>query len=152
MHSFKSKLTAIVTTLAVASTIPAHAQSALGPFSDRERAAQVTLDLVVPFGNDSRRKSQNAPRLQLGAAYDRHNRTSYDELYPLRSQTRSTGAIGFTLSKQPVLMLNGRPFEPAGGAAKLNGIETAGVVLGGVLLIAGALFLRTQDALANEEN
>lgn len=101
----------------------------------------MTIDLVIPFGNDATKKAQNAPRLQLGMAYYPPSWSTGSEFNLWRQREKRTSTIGFTLGEDATVMLNGRPLTAAGRNASLNTTETVAIVLGGVVLVAGGVLL-----------
>ncbi len=123
------------------SSIPAAAQTERDAFSDRQGATQMTIDLVVPFGNNAKKKAQNAPRLQLGMAYYPRSGSTGLEHGLFQRREKRTSTIGFTLDGNSAFMLNGKPLAAPGRRASLNTIETVGVVVGGLVLVAGGVLL-----------
>jgi GH18 family chitinase len=141
MQKTTGKWTSIMAIGVALSSTPAAAQNDLGAFSDRQSASQMTIDLVIPFGNAATKKAQNAPRLQLGMAYYPRSGSTGSEYDLVRQREKRTSTIGFTLDGNSAWMLNGKPIAAPGRKASLNTIETVGVVVGGLVLVAGGVLL-----------
>lgn len=149
MGKTTGKWTSIMAMGIAVSPMPAIAQNELGAFSDRQDASQMTIDFVIPFGSPSTKKAQNAPRLQLGMAYYPRSGSTGSEHVLLHQREKRTSTIGFTLDGSSAFMLNGKPLAAPGRKASLNTIETVGVVIGGLALIAGGLVLYGDSVIDN---
>lgn len=123
------------------SSMPAAARTESAVFSDRQSARQMTVDLVIPFGGAVTKNAQNLPRLQLGMAYYPRSGSIGPEYNLWRPREQQVSTIGFTLDRHSALLLNGKPITAPGRKAALNTIETVGVVVGGLVLIAGGVLL-----------
>jgi hypothetical protein len=152
MQQSKGKWTSIMAMGIAISPIPAAAQNEFGAFSDRQGASQMTIDLVIPFGNAAKNRAQNAPRLQLEMAYYPWSESTGSEYDIIRQRVKQTSTIGFTLDGNSAWMLNGKPLAAPGRKAALNTIETVGVVIGGLALVVGGLVLYGDSVIDNEDN
>ena len=118
---------------------PASAQSS-DPFAEaaRERGPEARLSLRIPFGNGERNMAE-PPQLDLSIWHELDS-----PVHSLRLPEVSETRLGFALSSDPVLLLDGQPLPIDGAQADAGAGRTVvdGFAVVGLAVVAtGAVFL-----------
>lgn len=132
---------AMMAMLSIALHGPLQAQSLVARPGDVDRRASVAI--TIPLGG--KKSEETKPRMELLMSQDRaanqDTRYDFERMYRPRESR-----IGFTLDKQPSLMVNGRMVQPQESKARMG---TLGYVAIGVVVVAGIGVLVLNDALAD---
>ncbi len=123
------------------------AQSANPLHHDGERELRSSITLTIPLGGQ-RHAATSQPQLDLSFQQHRRQQNPHNFVsnnFDLRSNTydfqpRET-RIGFTLDRNPRLMMNGQPFDLPESTANASTVEKVGigaaVLFGAGLLVVG---------------
>lgn len=135
---------AMMAMLSIALHGPLQAQSLVARPGDVDRRASVAI--TIPFGG--KKSEETKPRMELLMSQDRapNQDTRYDFEHMYRPRE---SRIGFTLDKQPSLMVNGRVVQSQENKARMGtwGYVAIGV---GVALLTGAVLLADKMRDASE--
>ena len=119
--------------------MPLHAQPMVGRPGDVDRRASVAI--TIPLGGKA--SAETKPRMELLISQDRMPANEYHYNFE-RAYRPKQSRIGFTLNRQPNLMINGHMVKPQDNKARMG---TVGYVLIGVALVAGIGVLALNEAL-----
>ena len=125
--------------LGLAFHMPLQAQSMVSRPGDVDRRALVAI--TIPLGGKA--SAETKPRMELLMSQDRTRTNDYRYDFE-RAYHPKQSRIGFTLNRQPNLMVNGRTVHPQDNKARMG---TVGYVLIGVALVAGIGVLALNEAL-----
>ena len=123
---------------------PASAQSS-DPFAEaaRERGPEARLSLRIPFGNGERNVAE-PPQLELSI-----RRELDSPVHSIRLPEVSETRLGFALSSDPVLLLDGQPLPIDGAQADAGAGRTVvdGFAVVGLAVVATGVVFLALDAV-----
>lgn len=121
-----------------------------------ERDMRGSINLTIPLGGQ-RNTAASKPQLNISLQQSRLEQDSYkftpkniDAISTAYNSQPQQARIGFTLDRNPQLMMNGKPYELPEGKANASTLGKAGIgvaVIAGVVVIAfGALLIATASS------
>lgn len=121
--------------LSIAVHAPLQAQSLVSRPGDVDRRASIAI--TIPLSGQ--KSAETKPRMELLMSQDRARTNDYRYDFERLNRPRAS-RVGFTLDKQPQLMMNGRAVQPQDNKARMG---TAGYIAIGVVVVAavGALVI-----------
>lgn len=131
----------VAAAMTATTTFPLAAQDTLRALNGYgQNETKTMLSLSVPFGGQ---REEAEPRIELNI----QNLNGQSGIVPSTyissfDRVSHENRIGFTLDTEPVLMLNGRKFQPINGQQNLS--TGAGIAIG-LGLLAGVLLIATVE-------
>lgn len=101
--------------------------------ANRSRDSRISIGVAIPFGQRSNAQ-EHQPRLELGFDYRRNDRSLRVIGSEYRQQDMVSTRIGWSLSDDPHLMLNGQAVQKVDGRYNISTIAWVGI---GIVAVAG---------------